>query len=258
MLAGRVSICAWRTHANRRDVVLKYSFQQTTQCLQLDKVLPFAVIFVLKVSFILMIRTNMRKGEYLAAILKSGKTVFTFKDITLLWGDTASPTARVRVNYYVKKGELIKLRKGIYAKSKDYNKLELATRIFTPAYVSFETVLAKEGLIFQLYEKINVASYLTREITIDKQVYAFRKIKLSVLTNPLGVVHSEETSIAVKERAFLDTLYVNADYHFDNLQSLDWEKVFDILPIYGNIRMEKGVNRLYQKSGYPKNTAYAT
>ena len=199
----------------------------------------------------------MHKGEYLAAILKSNKTVFTFKDIGLLWQETASPATRVRINYYVKKGEIIKLRRGIYAKGKDYNRWEMATRIFTPAYVSFETVLAKEGLIFQFYEKIFVASYVTREITIDRQVYALRKIKNSVLTNPLGVEHSDETSIAVKERAFLDTLYVNADYHFDNLQALDWEKVFEIMPIYSNKRMEKGVNRLHQEAAYPDKTAYA-
>lgn len=199
----------------------------------------------------------MRKGEYLAAILKSNKTVFTFKDIALLWGETASPATRVRINYYVRKGELIKLRRGIYAKSENYNRFELATRIFTPAYVSFETVLAKEGLIFQLYEKIFVASYVTREITINRQVYAFRRLKTSVLTNPLGVEHREETSIAVKERSFLDTLYVNADYHFDNLSGVDWEKVFEILPMYANKRMEKRVNRLHQET-FPDHTAYAT
>jgi predicted transcriptional regulator of viral defense system len=188
----------------------------------------------------------MRKGEHLAVILKSKKTVFTFKDIALLWGETASPATRVRVNYYVNKGDLIKLRRGIYAKSKNYNKLELATRVYTPAYVSFETVLAREGLIFQIYERFFVASYVTREITIDGQVYALTRIKNSVLTNPLGVEHRDETSIASKERAFLDTLYVNADYHIDNLQTLNWEKVFEILPIYENIRMEKGVSRLHK------------
>jgi hypothetical protein len=91
----------------------------------------------------------MRKGDYLSAILKSNKTIFTFKDIALLWQEQASQATRVRINYYINKGELIKLRRGIYAKSNNYNKLELATRIFTPAYVSFETVLASEGLVFQ-------------------------------------------------------------------------------------------------------------
>jgi hypothetical protein len=192
---------------------------------------------------------NMHKGDYLAAILKSDKTIFTSKDIAILWGETASPATWVRINYYVRKGELIRLRKGIYAKSAGYNKLELATRIFTPAYVSFETVLAKEGLIFQFYEKIFVASYLTREFTIDGQNYALRKLKDAVLTNPLGIEHREETSIAIKERAFLDTLYINSDYLIDNLPGINWEKVFEILPIYTNQRMKKAVNRLFLQIG---------
>lgn len=192
-----------------------------------------------------MIGTNIRKGDYLAAILKSNKSVFTSKDIAILWGETISPATLVRINYYVKKGELIKLRKGIYAKSKGYNKLELATRIFTPAYVSFETVLAKDGLVFQVYESIYIASYLTREVTIDGQVYSFRKVKDAVLTNPMGIEHREETSIASEERALLDTLYVNSDYYFDNLQGVNWEKVFEILPIYNNGRLKKAVDQLY-------------
>lgn len=192
-----------------------------------------------------MIGTNIHKGGYLAAILKSNKTVFTSKDIAILWGETASPATWVRINYYVHKGELFKVRKGVYAKSRGYNKLELATRIFTPAYVSFETVLAKEGLIFQYYEKVFVASYLTRDLSIDGQVYAYRRVKNPVLINPLGIVHRQETSMATKERAFLDVLYVNFDYQIDNLQGINWEKVFEILPIYSNQRMKKAVNRIY-------------
>lgn len=198
-----------------------------------------------------MIGANIQKGSYLASILKSPKTVFTSRDIAILWGESSSPATSVRINYYVRKGEIIKLRKGVYAKSRGYNKLELATRIFTPAYVSFETVLVREGLIFQIYEKIFVASYLTREITIDSQIYSLRKVKDAVLTDPLGVEHRQETSIATKERAFLDTLYVNSDYHFDNLQGINWEKVLEILPIYTNKRMEKAVNRLFLKNEKP-------
>jgi predicted transcriptional regulator of viral defense system len=190
----------------------------------------------------------MPKGNYLTAILRSNKTVFSSKDIALLWNEPSTAAARVRLNYYVKKGDLYRIRKGLYAKDRNYNKLELATRIFTPSYVSFETVLAKEGLIFQYYNQIFVASYLTREITVDQQTYSFRKVKDVLLINPIGVEHVNETSIATMERAFLDTLYVNADYQFDNLRSLLWKKVFDILPIYNNQRMVKKVNSLHKST----------
>ena len=189
----------------------------------------------------------MEKGNHLSAILRSDKTVFSTKDIALLWHESNTTATRVRLHYFVKKGDLVRIRKGLYAKNKNYNKLELATRILTPSYVSFETVLAKEGMIFQYYDPIFVASYVKREIIIDQQTYSFRRMKDSILTDSIGIMHVNETSIATKERAFLDTLYVNIDYHFDNLRSLEWEKVFEILPIYENQRIIKKANGLYKK-----------
>ena len=194
----------------------------------------------------------MQKGNYLAAILRSNKTVISSKDIALLWNEPSTAAARVRLNYYFKHGDLYRIRKGLYAKSRGYNCLELATRIFTPSYVSFETVLAQEGLIFQYYDKIFVATYLTREITVDQQAFSYRKIKTGVLINNLGVENVSETSIATKERGFLDTLYVNADYQFGNIRSLNWERVFEILPVYHNQRMAKKVKALYEKSSEQK------
>ena len=196
----------------------------------------------------------MRKGNYLPALLRSKKTVLTSKDIALLWQEAGSSAARVRINYYVKKGDLYRIRKGLYSKNKDYNKWALATRVFTPSYVSFETVLAREGLIFQYYSQIMVASYLTRELRIDGQVYVFRQVKHEVLINTLGVEHVDETSTAAKERAFLDSLYVHADYHFDNLKPLDWELVFRLLPLYDNKRVTKNVHALWKQNAHGEAT----
>lgn len=187
----------------------------------------------------------------ISVILKSKKTVFTFKDISLLWGMTDRKSAIAGIHYYVSTGDLYRIRRGIYAKDKDYDKVELASRIYTPAYVSFETVLARTGMIFQYYSQIFVASYLAREIIIDGQKYVYRKIKNTVLTDPAGVLNQDGIAIATKERAFLDTLYINKDYHFDHLGVLNWELVFQFLPLYGNKRMTQKVHALYNdiKSG---------
>jgi len=189
----------------------------------------------------------MKKGDYLTALLKSPKTIFSLQDIALLWQTSNSNATSVRLHYYVKHGDLHRIRRGLYAKSKQYDKLELATRIFTPSYVSFETVLAKEGLIFQYQTQVTVVSYLTRMISIDNQVYSYKKIKNTVLMNSLGIENFNETSQAIKERAFLDTLYTNLDFYFDNVRSLDWNKVFSLLPIYDNKRMVKVVENLFKK-----------
>jgi len=187
----------------------------------------------------------MKKGDYISTILRLKKTVFSFKDIVLLWKDPGN-AARVRVNYYVKRGSLYRIRQGFYAKDKNYDKFELATKIYTPSYISFETILAKAGMIFQLYDQIFVTSYLTREITADNQKYSYKKIKDSVLTNNAGIEHKENYSIATFERAFLDTVYLNKNYHFDNFSSINWDKIFKILPIYDNKQMKKKVEKYYR------------
>ncbi len=181
----------------------------------------------------------------IAGILRSNQTVFTFKDISLIWSNGNKKAVIAGVNYYVKIGALYRIRRGIYAKNTNYNRLELASRIFTPSYVSFETVLVQAGINFQFSEKITVASYQTREIIVDGQIYSYKKIKDFVLTNPEGVENKDGISAALPERAFLDTIYIHKDYHFDNLNSLNWSKIFEILPVYKNKRMTKKVNEFY-------------
>lgn len=187
------------------------------------------------------------KKSLILDIYNSKNTVFSTKDIALLWGESDAELVKMRVYRYVKAGKLHSIRKGLYAKDKNYNKNELATKIYTPSYISFETVLGKAGITFQYYGQIFVASYLTREIITNGQAYSYRKIKESVLTNNAGIEHKDNYSIATPERAFLDVVYLNKDYHFDNLSVLDRNKVLEILPIYSNKRMEKEI-KAYQKN----------
>jgi hypothetical protein len=181
----------------------------------------------------------------ISAILRSGRTVFTFKDISMMWRNTDKKAVIAGINYYVSTGQLYRIRRGIYAKDKNYDKTELACRIYTPAYVSFETVLTRAGINFQYYGQISIASYLAREIVVDGQVYQYRKIKNTLLTDSAGVLNKDGIAIATSERAFLDTLYLNKDYHFDNLAPLNWEKVFEILPLYDNKRMTRKVQEFF-------------
>lgn len=193
-----------------------------------------------------MQKYKAKKGDYLDILLRSKKTIFSTKDVALLWGVESIGAVKVRLSYYVKKGKLIRLRRGLYAKDSSYDKYELAVNIMRPSYVSFETVLGASGVTFQYYGQIFVASYIKRDIICDKQKYSFRRIKKKTLINPLGIDQSGEYSIATKERAFLDTIYRSKNYYFDNVSSLDWNKVFDILPIYEDKAMEKKVKKYYK------------
>jgi len=185
----------------------------------------------------------MEKGDYLEMLLRSANTVFSSKDILLIWGEPDSKAARARINYYARKGKLYRVRRGLYAKDKNYDRFEFATKIFTPSYVSFETVLTRAGIIFQFYgTTVFVASYLKREIRADEATYSYKKMKDDILTNHAGIEIRDAYSIATPERAFLDLLYLNDDYYIDNPSPLDWKKVYALLPLYGgNKRMEKRV-----------------
>jgi len=210
----------------------------------------FMVRYELEMAFKVISSIKMdkkpTKGEYLGILLRSSRTVFSTKDAALLWGEERENIVSARLNKYVKTGKLIRVRRGLYAKDKNYDKFELVTRIYTPSYISFETVLTRAGINFQYYGNIFVASYVNREIDVDGQKITFVRMKNYVLSNTAGIEHKDGFAIATKERAFLDRIYVSKDYHFDHLDPLDWDKVFEILPIYNNKRMIKKVNEYFE------------
>lgn len=186
--------------------------------------------------------------DYILDLMRSKKTVFTFKDLILLWGESDVNFVKKKIHRYVKAGKMNSVRKGIYSKDKNYDKYELATKIYTPSYVSLETVLGAAGITFQLYGQIFVVSYATKKIECDGQKYSYNKIKDTILTNQAGIESRENYNLASPERAFLDVIYLYKDYHFDNLSVLNWEKVEEILPIYGgNKRMAKMV-KIYREA----------
>lgn len=185
------------------------------------------------------------KGEFLEVLLRSSKTIFSTKDAVLLWNENDNSVVTDRLKRYEKVGKLVRPYRGLYAKDKNYNRFELATRIYTPSYISFETVLTRAGINFQFYGNIFVASYVTRDIEAGDQKISFIRMKDYVLSNTVGIEHPDGIATATKERAFLDRIYVSKDYHFDNLNALNWDKVFEILPIYNNKRMEKKVKQYF-------------
>ncbi|HLD63353.1 MAG TPA: type IV toxin-antitoxin system AbiEi family antitoxin domain-containing protein [Candidatus Peribacteraceae bacterium] len=185
------------------------------------------------------------KGEYLEALLRSSKTVFTTEDVVLLWGEDNRNAVSIRLKKYVREGKLVRIRRGLYAKDEKFDRFEMATRIYTPSYISFETILTRTGVNFQHYGNIFVASYLTRDIEAGGQKISFVRMKDYVLSDPAGIEYPGGVATATKERAFLDRIYVTKDYHFDNLGALDWDKVFAILPIYRNQRMDKTVRGFF-------------
>jgi hypothetical protein len=180
------------------------------------------------------------------AIYSDNRTVFRLKDIALLTGETNFLSLNKKLNYHVKTGKLQNPRKGIYTKP-DYNPEEMACTIFTPSYISLEYVLQKAGVLFQYDSRITVVCNLSRSVEIENQTYIFRKIKGDLFINTTGIIRKEnQINIASPERAFLDLLYLNPKYYFDNLNPLNKELVFKLLSIYQSQTLHKRITKFFQ------------
>lgn len=188
----------------------------------------------------------MVTDNLIARLYASPKTILTIKDIALIWKEANTANLLSKIKYYAKRGSFIRLTRGVFAKDKNYNPKELAASLYTPSYISFETVLREAGIIFQHHDTIFVAGPYPVTKKIDNHLIVFRKLKNSVLYNGLGVKQENNYSIATPERAFLDTIYLSPKFYFDNLRSIDWEKCNKIVKIYDNKQLTKRLDT-YQK-----------
>ncbi len=184
----------------------------------------------------------------LSQIYSSNKTVFSISDLAVLWDERSQAKLHDAVRYYAKTGKLFKIKRGIYAKSLDYDIYELASKLSIPSYISLETVLQSKGVIFQDYQTIFSISYQSINYEIAKHDFNFKKIKNFVLGNLSGLENIDDRYwIASKERAFLDMVYFHRDYYFDNLLGIDWDLCFDLVQIYQNQAMETRFRNYYRE-----------
>jgi len=186
-----------------------------------------------------------RNKNIILSIFQDEKTVFRLRDIALLVGEKDFESLNKKLNYYVRTNKLLNPRKGIYAKP-NYSSEELACVLYTPSYISLEYVLQKAGVLFQFDSRITSVSYLSRNIEIEDKTFVYRKIKGEIMANTKGIVRQiDHVNIASSERAFLDLLYLNKNYYFDNLNPLNKAKIYDLLPIYLSKALTDRVKKLF-------------
>ncbi|MDA9128878.1 hypothetical protein N9J72_00180 [Candidatus Gracilibacteria bacterium] len=185
-------------------------------------------------------------------IIETGRTVFSKNDLRLYWDFPSSEALDKYIQRALKKGELQKISYGIYG-LKNYKIFELATKLRKKSYISLETVLKRHGIIFQHYDSIFSISDNTCEKEIDGQNFSYKKIKDSILLNPQGIIQEDNIIIASLERAICDRVYLSKDYYFDDLSSIDLEKLHDISHIY-NKRVVLEIAQIIQHENKQRNT----
>lgn len=178
-------------------------------------------------------------------ILRQPQTVFTIKQLAALLNEQETSRIVKRMYYYVHSGQILSLQRGVYAKP-GYNPEELACVLYAPCYLSLEYVLQKAGVVFQYDSSMTLISYRNRTLEIDGHTISYRQMRGGQIADMRGIVNNGLVNMATPERAFLDVLYLNPQYHFDNLHVLNRQEIKRLLPIYNSKRMDERVNTMFK------------
>ena len=138
--------------------------------------------------------------------MESGRSIFTPLDMRLLWQVNAL-SAKMSAVRMVKHGLMIRLANGYYALNDRYSPYELANRLVSPSYVSFQASLFHAGINFQARRQIGSVATRDSQRKVGDVTYTHVAMKKELFFNMEGVVTREGVSIALPERAILDSFY---------------------------------------------------
>ena len=176
----------------------------------------------------------------LKPLIETGKTIFNVDDLQNILKIENKNYLLVYINRLKKRGELKMIKKGIYALTDNFNFFELANKLRSPSYISLQTVLFNEGVVFQDFSNIITSiSYNTFSINLLGKEFRYHKIKPELFSNPKGIISKNNVKIATPERALIDLLYIFKDYHVDNPEKLNKKNLLEIAKDFGKKTFEK-------------------
>jgi predicted transcriptional regulator of viral defense system len=148
----------------------------------------------------------MNNSERFKILMESGRTVFTPLDLRMLWWVNAL-NAKISVVRMVEKGLMVRLATGYYTLNDRYNRYELANRILSPSYVSFQSALFYAGINFQARGEVGSVALRVHRKKVGNTLYTYVAMKRDLFFNTEGVVTREGVAMALPERAILDSFY---------------------------------------------------
>jgi predicted transcriptional regulator of viral defense system len=188
-------------------------------------------------------------AQKLLELTSSGKTVFITADLAIIWGAENKNILRVTIARAIEKGYLESIRRSVYKlKDKEIDIFELAGKLKKNSYVSFETVLAQSGIIFQWHNEIVSASNRNSVVKNRYGKFLYRELPEDVLLNNKGLINKGNYFIASAERALCDKVYKDGISYFDSLNEIDAEKAIEISQNYRNKRLERDIKKLFYEN----------
>lgn len=156
-------------------------------------------------------------------------SVFTHDQIEAILSPHVN-NVNAKISYMVKKGELLRLKKGVYTFGEEYrinpiDMVSLANTLYAPSYVSFEYALSYYGLIPErVYEITSATMRMKKEFATPIGRFTYKIVPLQAYA--LGVDWSYDKTnggklIATAEKALCDKIRSDRGIGRLSLQKLE-------------------------------------
>ncbi|MEK7543852.1 MAG: hypothetical protein AAB557_03225 [Patescibacteria group bacterium] len=178
----------------------------------------------------------MRKNILIEKIEQLAKDVFDIADVKKLFPN------EVHINTAIKRlvdsGSIVKVARGVYMlRGHSFDVEKLATKLYYPSYISFESALSKYGIINQgLYNLTLATTRHSKKITLMDVECDYSQLKRELF---FGFNLAGGTYVAEPEKAVLDMLYLISlgkrtdGSHEWNTEELDKSKLKKYIPPFG-------------------------
>lgn len=185
------------------------------------------------------------------------KNTFTKQEAQLVALDTTPSTLKLQLHQWIKSGDLVSLKRGLYAfPDRDIEKTEIARALYSPCYISLEYALNMYGFIPDVPFSVTlVTPKATRTFDTPYGRFVYRKIKQVAFFG-----FDPETLIAEKEKALVDYLYLNGkrfvaepafwrELRLDNLSDIDFAKAQHFARRFGSKKLIKLLGSVREHAG---------
>jgi len=155
----------------------------------------------------------------LKSLKNLNKPFYTIADLEKITGLTRN-SLYVALKRWVDGGMMERVSQGIYIPMGENPPLEkIAAQLYLPNYLSFESALARQGILNMIpYTLTFATTRRTKKYILRKQGVEFRQISPELF---FGYEMKNGIHIAVPEKAFLDQIY----FASRGKTSLDWDEM---------------------------------
>lgn len=185
----------------------------------------------------MIIIVNMRLSLFQKKMVKKA---FTFAEARIVAHEDAPEALRLNIHRWVKRGELLRIRRGVYAfPDRSYSLPEMVSVLYAPAYLSLESALNQRELLPDVpFEATLVTPRPTRSFRTPWGRFHFHHIQPRLFCG-----YDPKTLVAEPEKALLDYFYFHKarlseqpsfwkEARFQSLDTIDWNKGERFLGLY--------------------------